>query len=236
MFKLISIIMPVYNGESYIAYSIHTVSEFLKHYNLPHEIIIVDDGSRDNTRNKALKTSKDHQNIKVVGYKQNHGKGVAFLYGYKHSKGNILVLFDSDLDIPPEQIPILLAVMRKTKADIVITNKWHPLSRTKASNLRYFLSKSYNSIVKLLTGLKLNDTQTGAKAIKRQVLDNIAPKMYVKRYAFDVELLLLATKLGYRITEAPSLKPINLSSTFRPREILLMLLELISITYRQGRL
>ncbi|MEM1646205.1 MAG: glycosyltransferase, partial [Ignisphaera sp.] len=158
------------------------------------------------------------------------------IYGYKYSRGDVVVLFDADLDIPPQQIPILLAVMMKTEADLVITNKWHPLSRTIASGLRRFLSRSYNTLVRLITGLNIRDTQTGAKAIKRHVLDTIAPKMYVKRYAFDVELLLLAAKHGYRIAEAPSLKTIKLTSSFKPREIFYMLLELLSITYRHGRI
>ncbi len=233
---ILSIIMPAYNGEKYIEKSIKAVVETLGKYSFPHEIIVVDDGSKDNTRNKAVKASVNYSNIKVVGYTRNRGKGTAFLYGYKHSRGSIIVLFDSDLDIHPEQIPLLIAVMKKTRADIVVTNKWHPQSKTKASALRRFLSHSYNAIVRLLTGLNLPDTQTGAKAIKRHVLDTIAPQMYIKRYSFDVELLLLAAKHGYRIEQAPSLKPINLTSTFQPREIFNMLLELLSITYRHGRL
>ncbi len=234
--ETVSIIMPTYNGESYIDKTIRTVSKTLQKYAFPYEIIVVDDGSQDNTMDKAIKTSLTNPQVKVVGYKENQGKGTAFFYGYKHSRGSIIVLFDSDLDIHPEQIPLLIAVMKKTRADIVVTNKWHPQSKTKASALRRFLSHSYNAIVRLLTGLNLPDTQTGAKAIKRHVLDTIAPQIYIKRYSFDVELLLLAAKHGYRIAQAPSLKPINLTSTFNPREIFNMLLELLSIAYRHGRL
>ncbi len=81
----------------------------------------------------------------------------------------------------------------------------------------------------------MSDTQTGAKAFKKEVLDVIAPKLYTKRYAFDVELLLLASKHGFKIAEAPSLKPINLTTTFNPKDIFRMLLELLSIAYRHGR-
>jgi len=235
MSKLISIIMPVFDGSSYISRSIHAVSELLKYYSFPYEIVIVDDGSRDGTRFKALEIASRYDNVRVVGYDRNLGKGAAFLYGYRYSRGDVMVLFDADLDIPPQQIPLLLAVMEGAQADVVITNKWHPFSRTVASNLRRFLSKSYNALVKLLTGLNLSDTQTGAKAIKRYVLDTIAPKMRARRYAFDVELLLLAVKHGFKIAEVPSLKDIRLSSAFRPREIARMFLELLSIVYRHGR-
>jgi len=236
LFRLISIIMPVYNGENYIGMSIKVIHNYLNSWGLPHEIIVVDDGSNDSTREVALRTASKLRNVRVVGYGRNKGKGAAFIYGYRHSRGDVVVLFDADLDIPPEQIPILLTIMRRTEADVVITNKWHPLSRTIASRLRKFLSKGYNALVRLLTGLKLSDTQTGAKAVKRYVLDTIVPKMYVKRYAFDVELLLLAMKHGFKIAEAPSLKTIKLTTAFKPKEIMHMFMELLSITYRHGRL
>ena len=224
--------MPVYNGESYIDQSIDIISSVLKYYNISFEIIIVDDGSSDSTRLKASEVASKNNNVKIVGYNRNKGKGYAFIYGYKHCHGNIIVLMDADLDIPAQQIPIMLAIMRKTKADIVITNKWHPLSKTYASPLRRFLSKSYNSLVRLLTGLNLSDTQTGAKAFKRYVLDKVIPELHVKRFAFDVELLHLAKKHGFKIAEAPSLKPIRLKSSFKIGEIFNMILETLHIVYR----
>jgi len=232
---LVSVVMPVFNGEHYINQSIHRVSQILRRYDIPFEVIVVDDGSKDNTRLKALQAASKYKNVKVIGYKCNRGKGMAFLCGYKHSRGDIIVLLDADLDIPPQQVLVLLAIMKKTRADIVVTNKWHPSSRTIASPLRKFLSRSYNTLVRLLTGLNLKDTQTGAKAIKRYVLDAIAPKMYIKRYAFDVELLLLAQKYGYKIAEAPSLKTIKLTTAFGLKEIFRMFLELLSVVYRHGR-
>lgn len=236
MFKLVSIIMPVFNGEKYIERSIHAVSRFLEHYGFSFEVIVVDDGSTDETKSCAEKAASSCDNVRIVGYNENRGKGAAFLYGYRHSRGDVIILFDSDLDIPPPQIPLLLAVMKRTGTDIVVTNKWHPLSRIVASPPRKLLSRSFNVLVKLITGLSLDDTQTGAKAIKRYVLDTIVPKMFAKRYVFDVELLLLAVKHGYKIAEVPSLKPIMLTTAFKPREIFYMFLEQLSIVYRHGRL
>ena len=231
----VSIVMPVYNGEDFISESIRRVSETMEKLGIPYEVVVVDDGSSDSTRRRAMEAAAKHPNVKVVGYPYNLGKGAAFLYGYKHSKGDIIVLLDADLDIPPQQVPLLLRVMKRTGADVVITDKWHPLSRTRASTARRILSRAWNLLVRLATGLNLRDTQTGAKAFKREVLDAVAPRIYAKRYAFDVELLLLAVKKRYKIAEAPCLKPINLTARFKPREILRMLLELASITYRHGR-
>ena len=227
--------MPVYNGESFIGESIRSVSSFLKRLGLSYEVIVVDDGSRDATRTVAQRESNHIPNVRVTGYSRNRGKGAALLHGYRHSRGDVLVFYDSDLDVPPQQIPLLLTILEKTGADIVVTNKWHPLSRTRSTRLRRLLSWGYNALVRLVTGLRLSDTQTGAKALRRSVLDTIAPKMHVKRYAFDAELLLLAAKHGYRIAEAPSLRPINLTTPFKLREMAKMLLELLSIAYRHGR-
>ena len=229
-------VMPVYNGAGYIAWSIGRVIESLGRWGYRFEVVVVDDGSRDGTLGEALAAARGLRCVRVLGYRRNRGKGFAFLYGYRHSRGDVVVLLDSDLDVPPEQVPLMLRAMEATGADVVVTNKWHPLSRTRATTLRRLLSRGFNLLVRLLTGLNLQDTQTGAKAFKRRVLDTVTPKMHVKRYAFDVELLLLAAKQGYKIVEVPSLAELRLTAAFKPREILNMLLELLSITYRHGRL
>lgn len=100
----------------------------------------------------------------------------------------------------------------KEKADIIITNKWHPLSNTTASKLRMILSRLFNLLVRLLIGLHIDDTQTGSKTIKRYVLDSIVGKCFTRRYTFDVELILLALnsiKNGYKIVEVSSLAKIK---------------------------
>lgn len=226
----VSIVMPVYNGEAYIAESIKRVANHMENLGKPYEIIVVDDGSTDNTYKTALKNADNH--TKIVRYSKNRGKGYAFISGALRSSGNIIVLFDADLDIPLQQINILLKTMEKTGADIVITNKWHPQSKTISTPTRRFLSLAFNALVRLLTGLKIQDTQTGAKAFKRKPLLRALKYLRVKRYAFDVELLLVAHQLGYKIAQAPSLRPIKLTSRFKIREIFKMCLELLSITYR----
>lgn len=235
-YTLVSIVMPVFNGENYIARNIMRAKSIMDRQKYPYEIIVVDDGSRDETRREALKATRLYCNVKVVGFRKNKGKAAAFLYGYKVSRGDLIVLLDADLDVPPRQIDVLLAALEVNNADIAITSKWHPLSKVEASKLRSFMSKCYNLLVRFITGIRTRDTQTGAKAFRRYVLDAIAPKMYVKRYAFDVEILLLATKHGFRIVETPSVEPIRLNSTLKPKEILRMFLDLLSIVYRHGRL
>mgnify|MGYP000327143653 CR=1 FL=1 len=130
------------------------------------------------------------------------------------ARGDVIILHDADLDIPPEQIRILLEAMEKTNADVVITSKWHPGSKVIASPIRKILSLAFRFLVRILTGLNLRDTQTSSKAFKRSALLRILPYMRVKRYAFDVEILLLTKYLGFKIIEVPAIKPIRLKNFF----------------------
>ncbi|MHA1595162.1 MAG: glycosyltransferase [Candidatus Baldrarchaeia archaeon] len=233
----ISIIMPAYNCGHCISSSIRQVYNTMREEELNFEIIIVNDGSSDNTSDAVLETMRElnSDSIKLISYPKNMGKGYAFVRGFKESTGDIIVLFDADLDIPPPQIPFMVKILKRKNADIVITNKWHPLSKTQASFKRFALSTGFNFLVRFLTGISLRDTQTGAKCFRRHVLNAITKRLFVKRFAIDVEILLLAQKMGFKIVEVPSIATINLSSNFYVNDIMKMFLELLSITYRHGR-
>jgi len=228
---LISVIMPVYKLSKLVTYSIEAVEKIMKANRYNYEIIIVDDGSPDDTYNYAVMMPQN-SSIKVYRLPRNMGKGFALLYGFKKSRGDVVVFFDGDLDIDPRQIHLLVNTLRSNGVDIAITSKWHPESRTIATPLRKFLSRSFYALARLLLGLKVSDTQTGAKAFRREVLEDIAGCLTVKRYAFDVELLTAATARGYRIAEVPALWRIKLTSRFRAREIARMLIDLMAVAYR----
>lgn len=223
--------MPAYMLAGKIKESIKAVEIVLKQYNYKYEIIVVDDGSPDDTYIQALTASRNPA-IKVYRLPRNMGKGFALLYGFKKSKGDIVVFFDGDLDIDPRQIHLLIKTLENSSADIAITSKWHPQSRTIATPLRKILSKAFNALTRLCLGLNVSDTQTGAKAFRREVLKDITNHLTVKRYAFDVELLTAATARGYKIAEVPALWRIKLTSRFKTREIIKMLIDLIAIAYR----
>ena len=167
-----------------------------------HEIIVVDDGSSDNTFNEA--TCEEFDNVKVIGYKRNRGKGYAIKFGVSHVSGKLVTFLDADMELDPRQIVILLEYMKNKNADVVVGSKRHPLSTIKYyPMLRKFLSKMYNIILRLLLQLEIRDTQAGFKLIRREVAQEIFPLMRIKRYAFDVEFLAHAKHAGYRIVEAP---------------------------------
>ena len=227
----ISVIMPAYKLSGLVTRSIEAVEKVLSTNGYRYEVIVVDDGSPDDTYEHALKVSGNPY-VKVYRLPKNMGKGFALIYGFKRSRGDIVVFFDGDLDIDPRQIQLLVDTLRNNGVDIAITSKWHPQSRTTATPLRRFLSRAFNALAKLLLGLRVSDTQTGAKAFRRKALEDIARRLTIKRYAFDVELLTAATTRGYRIVEVPALWRIKLTARFKTREIIKMLLDLLAVAYR----
>jgi len=198
----LSVIIPAYNEEGRILKTIRHVRDLFNEFGMDHEIIVVDDGSTDGTFNEA--TSEQFDNVKVVGYKQNRGKGYAIKYGVTFITKDLVTFLDADMELDPGQISILFEYMEKNDADIVVGSKRHPLSTIEYYPLlRRFLSQMYNIVLRLLLQLEIRDTQTGFKLMKRGAVQKIFPMMRVKRYAFDVEFLAYATRFGYKIVEAP---------------------------------
>lgn len=168
----------------------------------PFEIIVVVDGFEDRTFERADTCSNDH--IRVIGYEHNHGKGYAVRYGIARARGDVIAFIDSGGDILAHSIRIALEHFLWQDADIVVASKRHPLSKVRYPWPRKVLSRGYQLIVRTLFGLNITDTQVGLKVYKRMVLEDVLPRLLVKRFAFDIEILAVANYLGYtRIFEAP---------------------------------
>ena len=195
----LSIIVPVYNQEEYIYRNLHEALKVFSQTFPDFEIILVDDGSTDKTVSEA-KLVKDKR-IRIVGYRENRGKGHALKYGFRFVKGNVVTFMDADLDINPNSLLGFFPYL--SYGDIVIGSKRHSLSNVNYPLKRRILSYFYHLFVDLLFNLDVTDTQSGMKLIKYDCLKRILPKVLVKRYAFDLELLVNAHKLGYKISEAP---------------------------------
>ncbi len=231
MGRKVSIIMPCYRGENFIENSIHTIEDVVSRFLEDFEIIVVVDGFVDRSFEIAKKLEDTYSNLKVVGYRKNQGKGYAVRYGFWISSGDPVVFIDSDLDIDPYYIKVLLDIFEKEKVDVVIASKRHKLSVVSYPTTRKILSDVYFILIYLLFRLNVKDTQTGLKLFRREVLEKIFEKALIKRYAFDVELLVLAKKFGYKILEAPV--KINLKkNNFSIRGIYYMLLDTLAIAYR----
>lgn len=200
--KLVSLIVPSYKQEKTIVRDLQRIKETMDLLKKPYEIIVVIDGKLDNTEKVLSVRRLSH--VKVVGYKHNYGKGYAVRYGMANAKGDVVAFIDAGMDLNPQAITILLDYLEWNKADIVIGSKLHELSKVKYPWQRKILSFGYRTFVKMLFGLSVSDTQVGLKVFKRNVLEDVLPRLLVKRYAFDIEILSVAYYLGYKkIIEAP---------------------------------
>jgi glycosyltransferase involved in cell wall biosynthesis len=224
----LSFVVPAYNEEDFIEDTLSTLEAVIKNKNLPYEIVVVDDGSLDGTLAKAARYAKRNGHVKVISYAKNIGKGHAVKTGFMEATGDVVVFADSDMEINLETISKYLEALGH--GDIVIASKRHSDSRVEVPLIRKFLSISFNGLVRLLTGVPLNDTQSGLKAMKKDAFVDIFPRLAVKRYAFDVELLAVAHLYGLKVVEMPvSLK---LDASFKVKQIWLMFVDLLGISYR----
>lgn len=199
----ISVLMPAYNEGRRIRANVLAVDRMMKSLGRPYEIVVVDDGSGDWTFEEAKKAAAGRRHITVKRDEVNQGKGWALKEAFRVCRGRWVVFLDSDLDIDPGQLELFFEIQKKEGVDVVIGSKRHPLSKLDYPLKRRIISSGYFFFVKLLFGLPIRDTQTGLKVFRYEALRRAFPKVLVKRYAFDLELLVLCHHLGFSIAEAP---------------------------------
>ncbi len=178
-------------------------------------LVVVDDGSTDDTATLAEQLAQADPRVKVVSYQPNRGKGGAILEGIRHAEGDLVAFLDADMDIHPRYILALCEAMRQTGADVVVGSKQHPDSNIVFPLHRKIYSRVYAALVRVLFSLPVRDTQTGIKLFRREVLTRVAPRMTVSRFAFDLEMLSLIHREGFKIVEAS----VNVSSQRRSGRI-----------------
>jgi len=229
----LSIIVPTYRDGARIYTNLLRLDAALAELGEPYEIIVVSDGNVDNTYEEALRVGAPH--LHVHHYARNMGKGFALRYGVGHSRGDIITFIDGDGDIDPAQIAVYLQIMRDTKADIVVGSKRHPDSEVVYPLARRIYSWAYQALLQVLFSLNVRDTQVGLKLFRRQVLADVLPRIVVKRFAFDLELLVVAHHLGYtQVVEAPVRIGERFNSTINLKAIMSILQETAAIFYRRN--
>jgi len=224
----LSFVIPAYNEEDNIEDMLETLDMIIANKKLPYEIVVVDDGSRDGTLANAKRYAVKNGHVKVLSYGNNVGKGFAVKTGFMKANGNIVVFADSDMEIDLSVISKYLDALKN--GDIVIASKRHSDSKVKVPVSRRILSEGFNGLVRILTGVPLKDTQSGLKAMRKSAFIDIFPRLAVKRYAFDVELLAVANLCGLKVVEMPV--NIKLDATFKPKEMWHMFIDLLGIAYR----
>ncbi|MBU1110107.1 glycosyltransferase [Patescibacteria group bacterium] len=236
-FQKISVVVPAYNKEHNLCEYLKTLADELEKLPYAYEVILINDGSRDSTLKKAIdyvNSSRQH-NFKIISYPLNVGKGFALCYGFTQTVGDPVLFFDADLDIHPRQIHMLIEYLVLSEADIVIGSRRHPDSISNYPFTRRLMSRAYQYLTHLLFGLNVKDTQLGLKAFRRQVLEDIVPRLTIKKWAFDIEVLVAARQNGYKkIVESPIVHTQqNLGSTVHLGTILEILRDTAAVFYRR---
>jgi len=199
----LSIIVPAYNEELRIPPTLERLHAFLAAQPLQYEIVVVDDGSGDQTCDVVLKHAETMPNLRLVRQLPNRGKGAAVRRGMLEARGQIRVMCDADGSMPPDQLPRLLAPIIACKAEISIGSRYAEGAKTdkKQPKWRVMWSRLCNRVIQRSLVPGVRDTQCGFKAFTAQAARDLFSVALIDGWAFDLEILALAKRRGYTVAE-----------------------------------
>jgi glycosyltransferase involved in cell wall biosynthesis/O-antigen/teichoic acid export membrane protein len=225
----LSLVIPFYNPGHRLAFHVQAVVDAIRTERLTFEVIAVSDGSTDGSPASIAGIDQ----VRIIELAENQGKGAALRVGLAQGRGRYLGFIDGDGDIPARQLSHFLAAIRAGDPDVVLGSKLHPGSDVVYPPFRRLCSSGYRQLTRLLFRLPARDTQTGIKLIRREALATVLPKMVEKRFAFDLELLVVARRTGYRsFVELPVQIAERFTSTISLRVVWRTLLDTFAIFYR----
>jgi glycosyltransferase involved in cell wall biosynthesis len=199
-----SIVIPAYNESARIAASLERVLAYIDQRGWDAEVLVVNDGSRDNTAEIVHDYLKKSPRLRLLENPGNRGKGYSVRNGMLHAGGDILLFSDADLSSPIEEADKLFAAIANG-ADIAIGSRWlqSHLQTQRQPLYRQLFGRIFNLLLRITLGLKFTDTQCGFKAFTRRAGQAIFPAQRIERWGFDPELLYLAKRLGCSVAEVP---------------------------------
>lgn len=199
-----SIIIPAYNESARLGSTLDRVLNYVSAEQWDAEIIVVNDGSRDNTADLVQKYARNSRCVRLLENPGNRGKGYSVRNGMLNASGEFLLFSDADLSAPIEEAPKLFAAIN-AGADVAIGSRWlrPELQTQRQSLLRQFYGRAFNIALRVVLGLNIKDTQCGFKAFTRPAAQRIFPQQQIERWGFDPELLYLARKSKMKIAEVP---------------------------------
>ena len=227
----LTLVVPFFNvGEQIYEHFIQLIN-VLDSQGMRYEILAVSDGSTDDSV-KLIKPLTSEK-LSIIELKKNEGKGFALRTGLSMGSGKYLGFIDADGDIPAELLNQFIQLIQAHQPDIIYGNKRHPGSRISFPLLRRIYSVTYQSLLMILFSISIRDTQTGIKFMKREVAEAVLPIMIEKRFAFDLELFVVAKKLGYKdIIDAPVIINERIQSSISFRAVLNIIKDTFAIFYR----
>jgi dolichyl-phosphate beta-glucosyltransferase len=229
----LSVVIPAYNEAHCIQQNISHVCEYCELHFPRHEIIVVSDGSQDQTLALLCELRTKYPKLNVLGETQNHGKGAAVQKGVLAANGDWILCLDADLAVPIEELPRFLTLGQSH--DMVIGSRVIPKAtqEVRPTLPRLMMSQVFNYLVRTLASLNFKDTQCSLKLYRRDAAHDLFKRMTIQRFAFDVEMLFLARRLGYRIAEVPVHKHGNPHSKVRmPHDPINMLVDVLKMRWR----
>ena len=199
----LSIVVPAFNEASRIGDSIQKIESFLERLPFETEVIVVDDGSSDETA--GVVSRLQFKGLRLIRKDVNHGKGFAVRTGVLAAAGEYVLFSDADLSAPIEELGKLLSAAQAQNADVVVGSRAvdRSLIAIHQSRVRELGGILFNLMVRLLLGLNIQDTQCGFKLFKREKILPVFEKLTIVGFGFDPELLFLASRAGLKILEIP---------------------------------
>ena len=233
----LSVVVPAYNEADRIGPSLERIVAYLAARRIDAEVIVVDDGSSDDTAGVAGRALRGHRG-RVLRDPENRGKGSAVRRGVLGANGRWALMTDADLSSPIEEHEKLAAASREQDLDIAIGSRSLAASKIeiRQHRLREMMGRTFNLCVRSLTGLPFRDTQCGFKLMDLRRTRPLFERMVVDRFAFDAELLFLAMRFGLRVDEVPVVWRNDARSTVSVlRDPLNMLADLARVRWRFRR-
>jgi len=224
-----SIIIPAFNEERVIADTPRSIINYMKRKNYSYEIIVVDDGSTDTTKNIVETIKKQNENIRLISHGKNKGKALSVKTGMLSASGDIRLFTDADNATDISNLDSFIPYFNSF--DVCIGSRGLKNSKIVIHQPFYkeYLGKMGHFLIRYFMSLDFNDTQCGFKCFKKETAEKIFPLLKTNGWGFDIEVLLRAKKMGYKIIELPVTWACGQNSKVRPIDYLRTLLELLKI-------
>lgn len=206
MIPSISIVIPAYNEQVRLPETIRRIEYYMGVLNPAfHELLIVNDGSTDGTEEAIREFSEMNPCIRVLANPGNKGKGYSVRHGMLEARGEWVLFTDADLSTPIEELEKLWCAAARERKEIAIGSRAldRSLIGVHQPGMREVAGRFFNRVMRMTIGLPISDTQCGFKLFRSDVARQVFSRQRLERFGFDVEVLFIARRLGYRIAEVP---------------------------------